>query len=225
MGSLRKLSLYSNFYWGFNPKLSLEGIHCPNLQSLTLGHFSFFEDQQVDWILSHSSTLQELYLDDCSILFRARIQDSKYKLDNCPIPTSRMEFQAGDVRGEASLYHRGDAWLYHYPRRWNDYFVSFETGLPHLRRFVIGHNGAWSPKTELAFEKELELVPALMHDRYMEFDGDTNPPFHSSRWHDTREENWPQCDKCDQAAAILRRVCCRRLLRGEFGRNSPLGMN
>ena len=169
MGSLRKLSLYSNLYWGFYPKLSLEGIHFPNLQSLALGNFSFFEDQQVDWILSHSSTLHELYLDDCTILFQVRLSNVEYYIDDCPVLISRMKWQT-------SKHRRGEDWYYHYPRRWNEYFASFETGLPYLCRFAIGHNEAWdSAYNELPFEKELDLRPALMCDRYMEFDSGTVP--------------------------------------------------
>ncbi|KAJ5816271.1 hypothetical protein N7447_008504 [Penicillium robsamsonii] len=202
MGSLRKLSLYSGFYWGFYPKFSLEGIHCPNLQSLTLGNFSFFEDQQLDWILSHSSTLQELYLDDCPILFHARILDYEFQLDKCPLPKSRMKFQINEKWS--------DDWHYDYPRRWNDYFASFETGLPHLRHFAIGHNQAWNSDHGwgLPFEKELDLVPVLMHERYMEFDGGIGPSqFTSSRREDDKEA-WPHCDDEDREAlkALYRKI-------------------
>ncbi|KAJ5154682.1 uncharacterized protein N7500_010121 [Penicillium coprophilum] len=202
MGSLRKLSLYANLYWGFYPKLSLEGIHCPNLQSLTLGNFSFFEDQQLDWILSHSSTLQELYLDDCPILFRARILNDESQLAKCPLPKSRLNFQISE--------RWSDAWHYNYPRRWNDYFASFETGLPHLRRFAIGHNEAWDSEDGwgLPFEKELDLVPGLMQDRYMEFDGGLGPSqFISPRW-ENEKEDWPHCDDEDREAlkALYRKI-------------------
>ncbi|CAI7650200.1 unnamed protein product [Penicillium viridicatum] len=201
MGSLRKLSLYSNLYWGFYPKLSLEGIHFPNLQSLALGNFTFFEDQQLDWILSHSSTLEELYLDDCSILIQTRVLNSAFQLVKCPIPESRMK-----------LKHPGQwgaHWYYQYPRRWNDYFASFGTGLPHLRRFAIGHNGAWDPhRYEVPFEKELDLVPALVRDRYMEFDGDLAPSQFRSPRSDPQGEHWPECDDEDREAlkALYRKI-------------------
>ncbi|KAJ5519987.1 hypothetical protein N7463_000440 [Penicillium fimorum] len=202
MGSLRKLSLYSNFYWGFYPKLSLEGIHCPNLQSLTLGNFSFFEDQQLDWILSHSSTLRELYLDDCPILFRARVYDYESQLAKCPLSKSRMKFQTSE--------ERSDAWQYDYPRRWNDYFASFETGLPHLRHFVIGHNQAWNSDYGwgLPFEKELDLVPVLMQERYMEFDGGIGPSQFNSPRRERDKEFWPHCDDEDREAlkALYRKI-------------------
>ncbi|KAJ5800823.1 uncharacterized protein N7518_002891 [Penicillium psychrosexuale] len=203
MGSLRKLSLYSDLYWGFYPKFSLEGVHFPNLQSLTLGNFSFFEDQQVDWILSHSSTLHELYLDDCTILFQVRLSNVEYYIDDCPVPISKMKWQT-------SKHRWGEAWHYHYPRRWNEYFASFETGLPYLRRFAIGHNEAWdSGYNELPFEKELDLRPALMCDRYMKFDSGTGPShFLDPRGGGEDREDWPQCDDEDREGlkALYRKI-------------------
>ncbi|KAJ5210895.1 Aromatic-ring-hydroxylating dioxygenase alpha subunit [Penicillium cf. griseofulvum] len=203
MGSLRKLSLYANLYWGFYPKFSLEGIHCPNLQSLTLGNFCFFEDQQLDWILSHSSTLQELYLDDCPILFQARILNLEWQLAKCPLPRSSMEFRTG---GKAC----SDGWYYHYPRQWNHYFASFETGLPHLRRFAIGHNEAWrsEDRYSLPFEKELDLVPELMEDRYFLFDGGTGPSQFTGPEYYNTDEDWPQCEDEDRNAlkALYRKI-------------------
>lgn len=208
MGSIQKLSLYSNLYWGFYPKLSLEGVHFPNLQSLALGNFAFFEDQQLDWILSHSSTLQDLYLDDCPILFQTRVMDAESDLAKCPIPKSRMKLQEPDQ-------WRG-AWLYHYPRRWSDYFASFGTGLPHLRHFAIGHSKAWDLEGGMPLEKEQELIPALLQDRYMAFDGGLGPSQYLLRYHGGNE-NWPLCDEEDREAL---KALCQKIEqwvdRGEF---------
>lgn len=85
-----------------------------------------------------------------------------------------------------------DAWSYHYSRRWNVYFASFRTGLPHLRRFAIGRNvGSDSYTYEVPFEKELDLVPALMRDRYMEFDGGMGHAQFISPRSDPQAEHWP----------------------------------
>lgn len=116
----------------------------------------------------------------------------------CPIPKSRMEFQPG--------YSWWDFWHYDYPSRWSDLFASFKTGLPHLRRFAIGHNRAWDadPEYEIPFEKELDLVPALMHDRYMAFEGGLveghlgPSQFISPGWNEAGD--WPQCDDEDREA-------------------------
>ncbi|KAJ5464218.1 hypothetical protein N7475_007353 [Penicillium sp. IBT 31633x] len=148
MGSLQKLSLYSSFYWGFWPKLSLDGVHFPNLQSLALGNFSFFKDEQLDWILSHS-TLEELYLDDCPILLEARILDNENDLSESPIPKSELEFRKNE--------DRSDSWHYNYPSRWSNYFASIEAGLPHLRHFAFGHNAAWDYPGGVPLKKKRTL--------------------------------------------------------------------
>lgn len=56
-------------WFGFRPKLDLSQIHFPRLKSLVLGNFTFFQDSQLEWILSHGATLSELSLDDCMILY------------------------------------------------------------------------------------------------------------------------------------------------------------
>lgn len=63
----------------------MEGVHFPNLQSLTLGNFSFVNDDQLNWILGHSSTLEELYMVRCFIVFYVRIPDNMKLLDRTPL--------------------------------------------------------------------------------------------------------------------------------------------
>lgn len=200
MGSLQKLSLYSSLYWGFCPQANLEGIHFPNLKSLTLGNFSFYDDKQLDWILSHS-TLQELYLDDCPVLFYITVFDTEYELSRCPIAKSDMQRNKNDDR-------RLD---YIYPRRWHDYFTAIETGLPHLREFGFGINEAWD-EYSLPFEKEKDIVPALRHHRYMAFDSGTGPYQFIGQMNDPdRYEpagQRPTCDDEDRDAlkALYRKI-------------------
>lgn len=180
MGSLQKLSLYSRMYWGFYPHVKLDGIHFPNLKSLTLGNFSFYEDKQLDWITSHS-TLQELYLNNCPILFHIVMNDSEQELSRCPKDKSGMQ-----RNGDWKLEH-------HYPRRWYDYFVAIEKGLPHLHHFRFGINPEWD-KFVLPFEREMDIVPALEKDRYMGFHGgigDLGPEYLR-----------PTCDEEDRKALM-----------------------
>lgn len=193
MGSLQKLSLYSSFYWGFWPKLSLDGVHFPNLQSLALGNFSFFKDEQLDWILSHS-TLEELYLDDCPILLEARILDNENDLSESPIPKSELEFRKNE--------DRSDSWHYNYPSRWSNYFASIEAGLPHLRHFAFGHNAAWDYPGGVPFEKEKDLETALRDDRYMAFDGGIGPS--QFIWKSTL----PHCyeEDCEALNALFKKI-------------------
>jgi len=55
---------------GFFPKLDLRTIHFPQLRTLALGNYTFTHDWQLEWITSHALTLQNLYLDDCPILYQ-----------------------------------------------------------------------------------------------------------------------------------------------------------
>ncbi|EON99919.1 putative f-box domain protein [Phaeoacremonium minimum UCRPA7] len=82
---LRVLSLYSVDYWGWNPKMDFRVVNplagkqsgFPNLRVLALGNYIFSHEWQVDWIASLGRCngrggLEELYLDDCPIMWQAR---------------------------------------------------------------------------------------------------------------------------------------------------------
>ena len=192
MGSLQSLALYSTLYWGAYPRVNLDDVHFPQLKSLSLGHFSFVDDKQLDWILGHSSTLQELYLDDCPILISMRLF-LESDLSNCQIPKSNMEVEGAS---DQQIFH------FTYPRRWHEYFSSIQRGLPYLRRFKFGVSESWDEYV-LPFENEEEIVHALMHDRYQVFDSGTGPsPFlEKEDYLDINpEKEWPQCDKEDRSA-------------------------
>ncbi|KLU85108.1 hypothetical protein MAPG_04140 [Magnaporthiopsis poae ATCC 64411] len=91
---LTTLSLYDRHYFGWCPKLDLRLINpdggLPNLRVLALGHYVFSHDWQVDWVAGLGS-LQELYLDDCPILWRAIVRPP---LDDENYPTAEA-FNAG----------------------------------------------------------------------------------------------------------------------------------
>lgn len=193
MGSLQKLSLYSSFYWGFYPKVNLDGVHFPHLKSLALGQFSFVDDKQLDWILAHSSTLQELYLDDCAILAGVDIHDFQLESLQCQIPESDMQLKEEDGLRK---------FRYAYPRRWHDYFSSIQEGLPNLREFSFGVSASWDEDV-LPFEEEKEIVPALMRTRYIGFEGGLGPsPFvgRKSYLDMNPETEWPDSDEEDRRA-------------------------
>lgn len=82
---LRTLSLFSHEYWGWSPKMDFRALSrgpngtggLSNLRTLALGRFVFSHQWQVDWITQLGSDngrggLEELYLDDCPIMWRAR---------------------------------------------------------------------------------------------------------------------------------------------------------
>ncbi|KYG13581.1 hypothetical protein FVEG_17631 [Fusarium verticillioides 7600] len=86
---LRTLSLYYTEYWGWFPTMNLYEIGTlPQLKILALGKFVFMDERQTNWIASigesnASGGLEELYLDDCPILFKAR-QRSPLTSDGYP---------------------------------------------------------------------------------------------------------------------------------------------
>lgn len=82
---LRTLSLYAGEYWGWCPKMDFRVLSkgkngtggLSNLKSLALGKFVFSHQWQVDWVAQLGSDngrggLEELYLDNCPIMWRAR---------------------------------------------------------------------------------------------------------------------------------------------------------
>lgn len=83
---LRTLSLFAHDYWGWCPKMDFRVLSrgpngtggLPNLRTLALGKYVFSHQWQVDWIAQVGSDngrggLQELYLDDCPIMWRGRV--------------------------------------------------------------------------------------------------------------------------------------------------------
>lgn len=130
MSTLEHLDLHSDVYIGLCPRLDLKDIHFPRLKTLRLGKFTFFEDAQLDWILSHASNLRELSLHDCTIIWAVTCYAKQY----------HDPFNV-EVR-EGNNYPKGDMRICHtYSKCWHDYFLSFRSGLPLLRHFEFG----WVP--------------------------------------------------------------------------------
>ncbi|KAJ4406790.1 hypothetical protein N0V82_010056 [Gnomoniopsis sp. IMI 355080] len=83
--NLRILSLYCREYFGWAPKLDFRMLNqhsgtspLPNLRVLALGNYVFSHDWQVEWVASLGADngrggLEELYLDDCPIMWRAHV--------------------------------------------------------------------------------------------------------------------------------------------------------
>ncbi|KAI5363741.1 hypothetical protein Slin14017_G057050 [Septoria linicola] len=67
---LKEVKLYTiHSQWGVYPACNLEDIHFPQLEKLALGNYVFAYDWQVDWIVSHGSTMKTLVLDNCPITY------------------------------------------------------------------------------------------------------------------------------------------------------------
>ncbi|PGG97158.1 hypothetical protein GX51_07464 [Blastomyces parvus] len=207
--TLRHLTLYGTLYFGFYPKLDLRDIHFPNLQSLALGNYAFIHDSQLDWILSHGPTLQRLYMDDCTILYKVGI----YNKDQCYLsPTEMWPGTAVNWEGNAKYHAR-------YSKRWHDYFRAFEEGLPELRHFRFGSSPNWWDKSGIPFEMETEIKMGLNEESYLVFCDGYGPSPYMEDWIDPPAEDEdgddddkavrsPECGEEDEDAleALLRKT-------------------
>ncbi|KAL4967815.1 uncharacterized protein BDV14DRAFT_197455 [Aspergillus stella-maris] len=124
--NLERLHLQSDLYFGFYPKCDLSGVHFPRLKVPSLYAYTFVHDPQLDWILSHKDTLQELYLKHCTILFEVAI----------PHPAHTLL----DPRDFKRHLRYVDNWYASYEIRWHHYFRAFSEGLPPLRQFEFNQN-------------------------------------------------------------------------------------
>ncbi|KAL4965001.1 uncharacterized protein BDV14DRAFT_173546 [Aspergillus stella-maris] len=164
LANLEHLTLYSTLYVGFFPKCDLRHLHFPRLKTLALGNHTFIDDSQLTWILSHASTLSELYLDDCAIVWEAAIYGDyelggdTYKRTLIP----KESFKPHAHLPERKLY-------YSYPSRWADYFRAFKEKLVNLRHFRYGHGIDWWTDECTPFETETRIPIGFHEESYMVF--------------------------------------------------------
>jgi hypothetical protein len=162
---LTQLTIYCDTYWGVFPYCDLRQIYFPQLKSLLLGNFSIVHHWQIDWILSHGSTLEVLILDDCPIVIALNVGVT---LCNQNFPELMPKFRNAnadkvfDVVKDVAI-------------RWHEIFPRFQKELPSLRRFASAH-GNWLER--LCFKERYELLPALIIGRYVVFDIGIGP----SQW-------------------------------------------
>ncbi|PCG99016.1 Hypothetical protein PENO1_055120 [Penicillium occitanis (nom. inval.)] len=189
--SLQHLSLCSREYSGFYPHLDLTSVFFPCLKTLSLGNFCFFHDDQIDWILKHGDTLEEIYLDDCAVLYDFCMMEQN--VDACALPRDTLVRREGDV----SLYGS-------FEKRWHHIFDLFAEKLPKLRHFRIGRSN-WYP--DIPFEQERNIKVWLYYNRYMCcYDGYGPSPYmegENPKYAANLENGWrpsPECDDEDRAA-------------------------
>jgi hypothetical protein len=166
VGRLTSLKLYGSISWGYLPKCDLRGLHFPKLKSLDLGNMTFTHEWQLDWIVSHGSSLERLSLKNCPIIpdfeLTWRIDTDGYPVLPTPYPgTSRGRRVAGRSK---------------YESRWHDYFRNFRSKLPQLRHFAVTH-GRWmqgneGPSTALKVFNAAETWPTeIRAARYCKMTG------------------------------------------------------
>lgn len=162
---LTHLTLYGDDFWGVYPRWDPRGLHFPKLKSLSLGNWSIAHQWQIEWILSHGHTLEELYLDDCPIIHALRFKPHQH---------AKLEWAEGEVE------IRDDRWAdgHIYPSlRWSSVLPLFTSRLKKLKRFGMGH-GPWENhygEWNRAFAQRYELPARLEVGRYGIFDCGTLP--------------------------------------------------
>lgn len=145
--NLKRLVLYSSMRIGFFPKADFRSTHFPQLESLTLGFFTFCRDWQFDWIIGHADTIKEIYLDHCSIL-RQVCYSIRNWLDEDGFPGRdslpqrlRGEYITPPIPGEDD-----DVELYvtpSYATRWHHIFIRFAEEMKKLQIFKFGISKQW----------------------------------------------------------------------------------
>lgn len=153
--NLTSLTLHMDDFWGYVPRCDLRGIKFPKLKNLELGNYTFAHDWQLDWVLSHGETLEELVLDDCPIVKKMSTYGA-VDGERFPIwPTVGHEYG-----------------FYTYVGQWADYFNKMVEGLPKLKVLKFGA-GSWD-NGENFDEKEWGRV-GVNTDRYTGFHSGMGP--------------------------------------------------
>lgn len=190
MPTLEQLTLHSRYQVGLWPKLDLTRTHFPRLKSLMLRNLTFFEDAQLDWILSHAATLRELHLDDCTIIWAVMCCAEEYH------DPFTVESHEGDYSEDRSRIYRT------YPKRWHDYFSSFRTGLPLLHSFQFERISFPGPR-----QRRRDIKLDRFQENYHVFDHRLWANFRPYEW-DKELDGIPTCFEEDKEAllSLLREI-------------------
>jgi hypothetical protein len=207
--NLEYLKLYANkeVYWGFFPACELPVLRM--LKTLVLGDVSFVSEKQIQWILQHANTLEELILDNAMIGIAVEIEEYEadvasrtvlYKMEHPRYPYGGYQPKE---RSDLLKPHR---WLTE--TRWHHLFRRFQEGLPKLKHFAINHSH-WDDRS---FEHADALSNALREERYaffkkhywMSFADYNTETFVFKKWegdeHDSPQIEKPDCDEEDWQA-------------------------
>lgn len=158
---LTHLTLYTGSeysMWGIYPFCDFRPFHFSKLKSLCLGNWTIGHEWQVDWIVRHGETLQELVLDNCPIAVALSMSEEQADVNSWTVENSEVEKKGTEPN---AMY------IKHISLRWHDVFSRLQTTIPHLKKFVIGR-GDW--EAYRAFEERHELLPRLLKSRYYIFD-------------------------------------------------------
>jgi hypothetical protein len=166
---LTHLTIYgSGCMWGVWPLTDFRKIPpFPRLRSLSFGNWTIAHDWQIDWILAHAPTLEELFLDDCPIVIALRMEHEEA---NANFPDLDRDEHESNIYSENRYYKEIDM-------RWHHVLDRLRTGLPLLQRFAMG-SGDWDEGTE--FHGRYALKSRIHDSNYHMFDCGIGP----SQWMD-----------------------------------------
>jgi hypothetical protein len=117
--NLRELDLRFGSRVGFYPKLDLRDLLFRHLKVLKLSYITFTHQWQIDWICSHSPSLQNLSLEESPIIAQA---------------TTHMAVDYEGYPDEDQLFN-GPPTVLTFHLRWSDVYEQFRTSLSELRVF------------------------------------------------------------------------------------------
>ncbi|KAF4433441.1 f-box protein [Fusarium austroafricanum] len=222
--NLRDLSLYYADYWGWFPRMNLYDLSSlPQLKVLALGNFVFSDERQTDWIatVGHnngSGGLEELYLDDCSILFEATqvvpLTGDKYPVSETFIRAMERDNFDGDIT--------------FYSMRWHHVLSTWREKMKGLKTFIMSHSD-WEAIHEWQYACRKRTCTAIM--RQEECSHLTEDELNQRACHNThRLFNAPAKDRIlqlyepesadkyiDGAGMLLRRATQMQYIRYELG--------
>ena len=173
--NLESLTIHGDDCWGYMPKCDFRGLHFPKLRKLELSNYSISHDWQLDWILSHASTLEELILNQVSI--------TSYVYNYGTPDAEKYPTNPADMSG--------DLFTFEMPTKWSHLFSQFESRLPKLKHFKFGTGGSYiSPSPDsytcnwvAHFNGEEWDTIGLFKRRYEVFNREIGP----SPWHEDLE--------------------------------------
>jgi hypothetical protein len=185
---LTHLTLYAtSCFWGIWPFTDLRGIPTfTRLKSLSLGNFTIAHDWQIDWIISHGATLEELLLDDCPIV-TALMMNQEQVDTNFP--------HLNLTTDNDNIHHDGGCHLVEVNLRWHQVYDRFRARLPHLRCLATGY-GDWGYNGK-AFEQRYNLK--CFTGNYQFFEYGAGP----SSWVDYLQDgnfDGSECEEVDKQA-------------------------
>jgi hypothetical protein len=165
------LKLYANeMLFGLFPACNLPRLS--KLRTLILGNLSIGNDDQIDWILSHAATLQELVLDDAVIAIAADFFFEVVDIDHRRVVYSPLEYEDERASYQPNRDRGVACQKWRCSTRWHHLFSRMQHGLPNLKHFTMGH-GNWDDHK--AFDEAETMSNMLVDARYQYLDRGTGP--------------------------------------------------